>query len=265
MGSQRIGEVVLEATGVSVRFGAVQALLDLDFQVRAGEVVALVGDNGAGKSTLIKVLSGVLQPDEGMLQHRGKHVTLSDPSEARARGIETIYQDLALIGSLDIASNLFLGRERRLGGLLAPLRIADDQSMAQRTQEHLADLGLHLPNVLRLPARSMSGGQRQAVAIARASAWASDVLIMDEPTAALGVAQSNAVLRLVKRIAERGVGVVLISHTMPHVMAVADRVVVLRRGAKVADLARPDVTPDLLVSLIVGFDPDSPDVQELVI
>jgi simple sugar transport system ATP-binding protein len=262
---QQARERVLEARGVGIRFGAVQALRDLDFHVDAGEIVALVGDNGAGKSTLIKTLSGVLRPDTGTLLHRGKKVELSGPNDARALGVETIYQDLALIGSLDIAANMFLGRERRQGGLLSLLRMADDGAMAARTQEHLTELGLQLPSVLRMPAGSMSGGQRQAVAIARASAWASDVLIMDEPTAALGVAQSNAVLRLTKRVAERGTGVVLITHTMPHVLAVADRVVVLRRGTKVADLPRSEVTADRLVSLIVGFDPDSPDIQELVI
>jgi simple sugar transport system ATP-binding protein len=259
------GPVVLEARGISVRFGAVQALRSLDFHICEGEVVALVGDNGAGKSTLIKTLSGVVRPDSGVLVHRGREVSFANPSEARELGIETIYQDLALIGSLDIASNMFLGREKRTRGLLSWLRMSDDALMAAQAREQLDELGVRLPSVLRVPAGSLSGGQRQAVAIARACEWATDVLIMDEPTAALGIAQSNAVLRLIARIAKGGVAVILITHTMPHVLAVADRAVVLRRGEKVADLPRSEITANRLVSLIVGFDPDSPAVPKMVI
>lgn len=263
--SETSSPAVLEASGIGKRFGGVTALDGIDFSISAGEIVALVGDNGAGKSTLIKVLSGAMQPDDGQIRHHGAPVSLASPSAARALGIETVYQDLALIGPLDIASNMFLGRELRQKGFLSFLRMADEKRMAVEGQQHLESLGLTLPSIVRLPVESMSGGQRQAVAIARASASASDLLIMDEPTAALGVAQSNAVLRLIRRVAERGVAVILITHTMPHVLAIADRVVVLRRGSKVADLPREGLTADQLVSLIVGFDPDSAEAKDLVI
>jgi simple sugar transport system ATP-binding protein len=246
---------ILAAERISKSYGTVRALKNINLTINRGEVLALIGDNGAGKSTLIKTLSGAIKPDKGRLVYDGEEVTFNSPHDARERGIETVYQDLALAPNLDIASNLFLGREVRQKGLLGRLGFMDERSMARDTKERLAKLGIHMPAVLGLEARRLSGGERQVVAIARASVWARGVLIMDEPTAALGVRQSELVLELARRVAEQGVGVVIISHTLPHVMTVADRIVVLRHGAKVADLPRVDATPEGLVALIVGADP----------
>ena len=217
-------EVVLSLKGVSKRFGAVQALKDIDLDVRAGEVMALVGDNGAGKSTLVKTMAGVYTPDEGSMSFDGARVQVTTPAEAQRLGIATVFQDLALCDNLDVVANLFLGRElrHRQGGL-------DEVEMERTSWELLRQLSAKIPSV-RIPVASLSGGQRQTVAIARSLLGEPKVVILDEPTAALGVAQTAEVLNLVERLRERGHGVVLISHNMADVMAVADRVAVLRLG-----------------------------------
>jgi simple sugar transport system ATP-binding protein len=247
---------VFEGRGISKRYGPVVALAGVDFALYPGQVVALVGDNGAGKSTLVKILAGAVQPDEGTIHYRGAKVTISNPHDARMRGIETVYQDLSLVPARDTTANMFLGRELQYGGLLRPLCVLKRRTMAKFTEQRLAELGIILPGAKGLPVERLSGGQRQAVAVARASAWATNVLFMDEPTAALGVQQTAAVLELVRRIASQGIAVVLITHIMPHVMDVADRLVVLRHGSKVADIPSEGVTTEELVRLIVGFDPE---------
>lgn len=247
---------VFEGRGLSKHYGPVVALDNVDFAIHPGEVVALVGDNGAGKSTLVKILAGAVLPDEGDIFYRGEKVSISNPHDARERGIETVYQDLALVPARDTTANMFLGRELLYGGMLRPLCILRRRAMVKFTEDRLRELGITLPSATGVPVERLSGGQRQAVAVARASAWATNVLFMDEPTAALGVQQTTAVLELVKKVAAQGIGVVLITHIMPHVMDVADRLVVLRHGHKVADIPSDGVTTEQLVRLIVGFDPE---------
>ena len=247
---------VFEGRGLSKHYGPVVALDNVDFAIHPGEVIALVGDNGAGKSTLVKILAGAVVPDEGEIYYSGERVSISNPHDARERGIETVYQDLALVPARDTAANMFLGRELQYGGALRPLCLLKRRAMVKFTEERLRDLGITIPSVTGVPVERLSGGQRQAVAVARASAWATNVLFMDEPTAALGVQQTAAVLELVKRVAAQNIGVVLITHIMPHVMDVADRLVVLRHGRVVADIPSEGVTTEELVRLIVGFDPD---------
>ena len=217
------GEPVLSITGLSKRFGAVQALKDIDFDVRPGEVVALVGDNGAGKSTLVKAIAGVYVPDSGRVSVDGREVSISSPAESQRLGIATVYQDLALCDNLDVVGNLFLGRELRSGGLL------DEAAMEQESWRLLRQLSAKIPSV-RIPVASLSGGQRQTVAIARSILGDPKIVMLDEPTAALGVAQTAEVLNLVERLRDNGLAVILISHNMSDVMAVADRVCVLRLG-----------------------------------
>jgi fructose transport system ATP-binding protein len=249
-------EPVLVARGLSKSYGAVIAADSIDIEINAGEVLALIGDNGAGKSTLVNMLSGALQPDEGELFLRGEPVSFTNPHEARMRGVEIVYQDLALSQILDVAGNMFLGRELvyNIPFLPRSLSVLNRRAMAREAAARLDGLGIPLPAVSRRLVDKLSGGQRQAVAIARGAAWATQVLFMDEPTAALGVRQSHAVLDVMRRLAGEGLGIVLITHTMPYVMDYADRIVVLRRGCKVAEVDRADATPELLVSLIVGFD-----------
>lgn len=241
----------LEARNLVKRFGHVEALRGADFDVALGEVVALVGDNGAGKSTLVKVLSGVLQPDEGSLYVEGEPVVLSSPFAAREHGIETVYQDLALAADLTPAANLFMGRELRKPGLLGKVGVLDNARMAAKARELLSDFTVHLPNE---DARisDLSGGQRQSVAVARAAAWASKVVFLDEPTAALGVAQTEAVRKLILRIKSMGRGIVLISHNMPEVLNVADRVQVFRGGKRVAHFVREEATIESLVTAMTS-------------
>ena len=216
-------ETVLALRGISKRFGAVQALTDVDLEVRPGEVVALVGDNGAGKSTLVKTIAGVHPIDEGTIEWEGRPVTVARPHDAQELGIATVYQDLALCDNLDVVANLFLGNEARHAGVL------DEIAMEKRAMELLDTLSIRIPSV-RIPVASLSGGQRQVVAIARALIGDPKIVILDEPTAALGVEQTAQVLDLVERLRERGLGVILISHNMADVQAVADRVAVLRLG-----------------------------------
>jgi len=237
------GELVLSLRGVSKNFGAVSALTDIDLDVHAGEVVALVGDNGAGKSTLVKILAGVHQPTSGTVTFAGKPVTLSDPSTALDLGIATVFQDLALCENLDVVANIFLGRET------SPLQL-DEVSMEVRSWKLLNELSARIPSV-RIPIASLSGGQRQTVAIARSLLLEPKLIMLDEPTAALGVAQTAEVLNLIERVRDRGLGVIIISHNMEDVRAVADRIVVLRLGRN-NGVFTPDASNHELVAAITG-------------
>ncbi len=241
----RSRERVLTMHGIGKHFGAVRALTDVDFWVNEGEVVALVGDNGAGKSTLVKVLAGVHAPDAGTIEWGGEPVEIDSPADAQELGIATIFQDLALCDNLDVVANLWLGRELTDGGAL------DEVEMEQRTWALLRELSAKVPSV-RIPVASLSGGQRQTVAIARSLIGEPRVVILDEPTAALGVAQTAEVLNLIERLRERGHGVILISHNMADVMAVADRVVVLRLGRNNGVYNVADVTSETLIAAITG-------------
>ncbi|MEH1129991.1 ATP-binding cassette domain-containing protein [Micromonospora sp. CPCC 206061] len=238
---------VLGAYRVVKTFGHVKALRHASFEAFPGEVTALVGDNGAGKSTLTKVLSGVYSPDEGEVKIDGNPVRLADPHDAKARGIETVYQDLALAPDLDAAGNVFLGRELRRFGILH-----NHPEMRRRTATAFRDLGVGLVQDMRAPVAEFSGGQKQSVAIARAAMWATKVIIMDEPTAALGVIQTAKVLELVERIRDKGIAVVFISHNLPQVLQVADRIEVLRLGARVARFRRGEADVDRLIAAISG-------------
>jgi simple sugar transport system ATP-binding protein len=242
---------VLQARGINKSFGAVRALKDVDFDAHPGEVVALIGDNGAGKSTLINVITGVLAPDSGEIIFEGERVEFASPHDARERGIETVYQDLAVAPQLDAVANIFLGRERRKAGILGRLGFLDQERMRNETDEQLEELHVRIPDLTR-PLSTFSGGQRQGVAVARAVMWASKVVIMDEPTAALGVAQVGMVLDLVHRVRETGIPVVFISHNMPQVFDVADRIVVLRLGEVVAELDPKKASTDDAVAAMTG-------------
>jgi fructose transport system ATP-binding protein len=227
-------EPVLKARGLVKNFGHVAALSGADFDLYPGEVLAVIGDNGAGKSTLIKVLSGAFQPDEGEISLDGEPVHFRSPLEARRAGIETVYQDLAVAPALDIAANLFLGRElRRAGPAGQILRMLDKRAMRQKAADALADLGIGIQSV-RAAVENLSGGQRQGVAVARAAAWGRRLVIMDEPTAALGVKETAQVVELIKRVREGGIPVILISHDMPHVFELADRIHIMRLGKRAA-------------------------------
>jgi simple sugar transport system ATP-binding protein len=242
-----MSEPVLSAYGVVKNFGHVRALRGASFEAYAGEVTALVGDNGAGKSTLIKILAGVSGPDEGQVQIDGETVHLSGPQDAKRRGIETVYQDLALAPDLDAAANVFLGRELRRLGVLH-----NHPEMRRRTAVAFADLGVGLVQDMRAPVATFSGGQKQSVAIARAAMWASKAIIMDEPTAALGVIQTAKVLELVKRIRDRGIAVVFVSHNLTQVLELADRIEVLRLGARVARFGAGEADVERLIAAISG-------------
>ena len=243
---------LLEARNVVKRFGHVEALRGVDFAAEAGRVVALIGDNGAGKSTLVKVLSGTIQPDAGEILFEGRPVRLPSPVAARRLGIETVYQDLALAAELDPAANLFLGRELRRKGVLGRLGFLDQGAMRRETAAAFERLSVEVdPSAEGVG--QLSGGQRQGVAVARAVMWASKVVFMDEPTAALGVVQSQKVLELVRRVADEGIAVVLISHNMPDVLQVADRIEVLRLGRRDATLEREEATMESLVAAMTGL------------
>ncbi len=238
------GETVLRLQGICKSFGSVDALSGIDLQVQAGEVVAVVGDNGAGKSTLVKVLAGVHAPTSGEIEVRGEKVHITDPSTAIDLGIATVFQDLALCENLDVVQNLFLGRELR------PARL-DEVAMEVRSWELMNQLSARIPTV-RIPVASLSGGQRQTVAIARSLLGEPSLVVLDEPTAALGVAQTAEVLDLIERLRERGLGVVMISHNMEDVRAVADRVVVLRLGRNNGVFDVASVSSDEIVAAITG-------------
>src|SRR5579885_976969 len=242
---------ILEARGIAKRFGSVVALEGVDFEVYPGEIAALIGDNGAGKSTLIKILSGALRPDAGTIRMRGRPVEFHSLHDARVAGIETVYQDLALAPDLDVAANIFLGREIKQPGILGLLDFYNQRAMREQAAKHLRALKVNLRSI-RQTVDTLSGGQRQSVAVARAVFWGKDVVIMDEPTAALGVAQSGMVLQLMRRIRDAGTAVIFISHNMPHVWEVADRMIVLRRGRRVGTLYPQEHTMDQAVSLMTG-------------
>ncbi|WP_116041028.1 ATP-binding cassette domain-containing protein [Amycolatopsis palatopharyngis] len=241
-----MSEPILELHQMNKSFGPVHVLHDVDFAVRAGEVTALVGDNGAGKSTLVKCIAGIHTADSGTVTFQGEAAHIRGPRDAAALGIEVVYQDLALADNLDIVQNMFLGRERGSQWLL------DEASMEQAARETLASLSVRTVKSVRTPVSSLSGGQRQTVAIAKSVLWESKVVLLDEPTAALGVAQTRQVLDLVRRLAEQGLGVVLISHNMADVFEVADRVAVLYLGRMVADVQIKDVTHGQVVELITA-------------
>jgi len=243
------GRPLLELKGISKSFGAVQALTDVDFEVYPEEVVALVGDNGAGKSTLIKTIAGTHQPDDGTIWFEGREVKIHSPSDATHLGIETVYQDLALCDNLDVVENMFLGREPAGPAGLGPL---NELAMEKRSLDVLASLNVTTIRSVRTPVVSLSGGQRQSVAISRAVMWNSKVVILDEPTAALGVVQTAQVLALVKRLREQGLGVIVITHNIQEVFEVADRIVVLRLGRRVATFKHEGTTPDDVVAAITG-------------
>ncbi|GLQ10650.1 sugar ABC transporter ATP-binding protein [Devosia yakushimensis] len=241
-----MSQPLLEAAGISRTFGHVQALRGADFKVYPGEIVALIGDNGAGKSTLVKILSGADRPDGGTIKVEGEEVRLMSPLDAQMHGIATVYQDLALAPDLTPAENLFLGRELIRPGLLGRLGFVDRKAMQAQAVQQFARLGVQLKSQ-RVSIASLSGGQRQSVAIARAAMWARKLVILDEPTAALGVVQTQRVLELCQRVRDAGTSVVLISHNMPQVLEVADRIQVLRLGQTVADLKSSQSSVDDLV------------------
>jgi simple sugar transport system ATP-binding protein len=242
---------ILEARALVKTYGHVQALRAANFTAYPGEVVALVGDNGAGKSTLVKCLAGAAQPDSGEMFFDGQPIKPSTPHDSQQLGIETVYQDLALAPDLDGAGNVFLGRELLRGGLLGRFGVLDKRAMRERARQAFGDLGVDLQDAT-VAVASLSGGQRQSVAVARAVAWANRIVFMDEPTAALGVVQSRRVLDVIRRVRERGITVVLISHNMPEVLEVADRIEVLRLGRRVARLRAADTNLQELVAAMTG-------------
>jgi fructose transport system ATP-binding protein len=243
---------VLEARGLVKRYGHVTALDGCNFELLPGEILAVIGDNGAGKSTLIKALAGAIVPDEGEILLDGNPVHFSNPMEARRRGIETVYQDLAVAPALDIASNLYLGRElRRRGPLGSVLRMLDKRRMRQESARHMADLKIGIGSITQA-VETLSGGQRQGVAVARAAAWARRLVIMDEPTAALGVKESAMVLDLIRRIKARGLPVILISHNMPNIFEVADRIHIQRLGRRIAVVTPESHSMAEVVAIMTG-------------
>jgi D-xylose transport system ATP-binding protein len=238
---------LLELRGISKSFGSVDALTDVDFEVRAGEVMALVGDNGAGKSTLIKCVAGIHASDAGEMFFDGEHLQIHGPKDAARLGIEVVYQDLALCDNLNVIQNMYLGRE--VHDVLQRLK---EPEMEVKTAQTMESLAVTTIKSIRLPVASLSGGQRQSVAVARAVMWNSRLVILDEPTAALGVAQTRQVLDLVKRLAEQGLGVVIVSHNLHDVFEVADNITVLRLGQNVAEFKRTEVTQEQVVSAITS-------------
>lgn len=242
----------IEARHISKSYGHVSALTDVSFGVGVGEIVGLLGDNGAGKSTLVKCLSGIIQPDTGIVAISGAEVVLRDAAQARSLGIDTIFQELALVGQLDVTANLFLNREIvSTSRVLRVLGWLDERAMRTQTSTILSRLDITLPSVV-APVDTLSGGERQAVAIGRAVAWGRRVVLMDEPAAALGVKQAAKILDLVRNLSQRGVAVVFISHNMEHVMQVCQRAMVLRHGQLVGDVSIERVTQRDLIDLITG-------------
>jgi simple sugar transport system ATP-binding protein len=242
---------LLEARNIQKHFGRVVALRDGNLALRPDEVHAVVGDNGAGKSTLIKIISGVSHADTGEIRIDGDPVTITTPREARELGIETVYQDLALADHLDASANLFLGREELLDRPLSWFGFLDKKAMRRRTEEAMQRLKIGIQSVDQ-PVLSLSGGQRQAVAVARAIAWGTRIVIMDEPTAALGVRESRMVLELIKEVRSQGIAVLMISHNLPEVFAVADRITVLRLGRTIVTLNTAETTLDSVVGMMTG-------------
>jgi fructose transport system ATP-binding protein len=243
---------LLQASRVAKAYGHVQALAGVDLELYPGEILGLVGDNGAGKSTMIKILSGAVQPDRGEIRIDGRSVQLRNPVTARTLGIETVYQELAVVPMMDIAENLFLGREQRQGMLLGRLlRLIDKRTMRRRAAEHLRSLQIGVRSV-RQRVETLSGGQRQGVAVARAVAFGRRIVILDEPTAALGVRESRGVLELIRLINQRGISVILISHDMPQVLEITHRIIVLRHGRRVGTVHTRETDIEQIVRLITG-------------
>jgi simple sugar transport system ATP-binding protein len=242
---------LLEARHIQKHFGHVVALRDGNLVLRPNEVHAVVGDNGAGKSTLIKIISGVSHAVEGEVRINGSPVTMATPREARALGIETVYQDLALAEHLDASANLFLGREELLRPPLSWFGFLDKKAMRRRAEEEMQRLKIGIQSVDQ-PVLSLSGGQRQAIAVARAIAWGTRIVIMDEPTAALGVRESGMVLELIKEVRSQGIAVIMISHNLPEVFAVADRITVMRLGRTIATLNTAETTLESVVGMMTG-------------
>jgi D-xylose transport system ATP-binding protein len=247
--SLQVGEPRLKLRGITKNFGAVRALYDVDFEVYPGEVVGLVGDNGAGKSTLIKTIAGVYIPDEGGIFMDGQPLKITSPVSATRLGIETVYQDLALCDNLDVVANLYLGREKRIAPWFAP--VLQETEMERRTLEVLSTLDVKIPSV-RVPVASLSGGQRQSIAVAKTILRNARVVLLDEPTAALGVAQTRQVLNLIRRLREQGLAVVVISHNLHDVFEVVDRVIVLRLGQRVGSYNIKTTTPEQVIAAITG-------------
>jgi simple sugar transport system ATP-binding protein len=242
---------VLEAKDIVRTYGTVEALRGCNFNVKAGEVTALIGDNGAGKSTLVRILSGTEAPDGGSIVVDGKEVKFSTPAEAREHGIETVFQDLALCPHLNPVQNMYLGREVLRKGVLGKFGFMDHAEMRRGSEAAFRDLGATVRS-LKNTVATMSGGQRQSIAVARSAAWASKVLFFDEPTAALGVVQKKNVLELVRRVRDKGIGVVFISHSMPEVLDISDRVQVMRRGRVIADYKAAQTNIEELVGAMTG-------------
>jgi ABC-type sugar transport system ATPase subunit len=246
-----VAEPLLSIRRMTKRFGGLVAVNEVSWDIYPGEVVGLLGDNGAGKSTLIKCISGVYQAEEGEIYFEGRRSHFARPIDARREGIETIYQDLALANNLDVGANIFLGREVKkeyLGGLI---RMLDEPHMLGESQLALEALEIHFPN-LQQPIENLSGGQRQAVAIARAVYWDAKLMIMDEPTNNLGVPEQHKVLELIRKLRDQGVPVILITHTLPDVFAVSDRIIVMHRGRKVTEKRTTDTNTQELVQYMVG-------------
>jgi fructose transport system ATP-binding protein len=245
-------QIVFEAKGLVKRYGGVTAIDGADFSLRAGEILAVIGDNGAGKSTLIKALSGAIVPDEGEITLDGKRMHFRSPIDARKAGIETVYQDLAVAPAMTIAENLFLGRELTKGGAIGKmLRLLDKKEMLAQATQRMDDLKVGIRSMTQA-VETLSGGQRQCVAVARAAAFARHVVIMDEPTAALGVKEGNMVLELIRRVRDRGLPVILISHNMPHVFEIADRIHIQRLGKRAAVVNPKQITMSDAVAVMTG-------------
>jgi fructose transport system ATP-binding protein len=245
-------DLAMQARGLTKRYGHVVAMQEADFDLARGEILAVVGDNGAGKSTLIKVLSGALIPDAGEVYLEGQPVQFATPLAARLAGVETVYQELAVATQLDIAQNMFLGREKRKPGLLgAAFRQLDKKGMRRQATEHMQTLGIRVQSI-RQAVETLSGGQRQAVAVARAAAWGRKVVILDEPTAALGVRETTQVLELIRRVRDQGLSVVLISHSMPEVFAIADRIHIHRLGRRAAVVSPKTTAMSDVVAVMTG-------------
>ena len=249
-------DIVIKATGLVKRYGRVVALDHADFELRAGEILAVIGDNGAGKSTMVKAISGAVVPDSGQMQLDGHTVLFRSPMEARSAGIETVYQNLALSPALSIGDNMFLGRELRRPGFMGKwLRSLDRPAMEKVAREKLSELGLMTIQNISQAVETLSGGQRQGVAVARAVAFGSKVVILDEPTAALGVKESRRVLELIKEVRDRGLPIVLISHNMPHVFEIADRIHIHRLGKRLCVINPKDYSMSDAVAMMTGAMP----------
>jgi fructose transport system ATP-binding protein len=245
-----MAEPILSLHGIAKHYGPVRALDAVDFEVAAGEIVSLVGDNGAGKSTMVKIMSGAVRPSAGEIRFAGRAVSFASPHDAREAGIETVYQDLAVVPELDAEANLFLGREWTGSGPISRFFL-DKRRMRRAAEEHIASLKVNLKST-RQPVGLLSGGQRQSVAVARSILWGRKVVILDEPTAALGVRESRGVLDLVLELRARGFGVVMVSHSMPHIFEVSDRIFVLRHGRRAGFVERAAVTMNDVVGMITG-------------